>query len=198
MGDQAAFSAALRTYALYLNKIANDLRLLSSGPRTGLAEIRLPAVQPGSSIMPGKVNPVMAEMTNMVCYQVIGNDMTIAMAAEAGQLELNVMMPVIAHNLFVSIHILTNATRAFAERCIRGVEADERQTAYWLERSPAIVTALAPRLGYAKAAELAKEALERDMSVRELVKQKGLFSTEELDSMLDLRRMTDPGVPGRE
>jgi len=198
MGDQAAFSGALRTYALDLNKIANDLRLLSSGPRTGLAEIRLPAVQPGSSIMPGKVNPVMAEMTNMVCYQVIGNDMTIAMAAEAGQLELNVMMPVIAHNLFVSIHILTNATRALAERCIRGIEADERQTAYWLERSPAIVTALAPRLGYAKAAELAKEALERDLSVRELVTQKGLFSPEELDSMLDLRRMTEPGVPGAE
>ena len=197
MGDQAAFSGAMRTYAIDLGKIANDLRLLASGPRTGLAEVRLPPVQPGSSIMPGKVNPVIAEMVNMVCFQVVGNDLTVAMAAEAGQLELNVMMPVIAHNLLVSLEILGNATRVLAERCVEGIEADELQCALWLERSPAIVTALAPQIGYAKAAELAKEALDRGMTVRELVIEKGLLTPEALDRVLDLRAMTDIGVPGR-
>ncbi len=196
MGDAAAFSGVLRSYALDLGKIANDLRLLSSGPRTGLAEIRLPAVQPGSSIMPGKVNPVIAEMVNMVCYQVIGNDATVAAASGAGQLELNVMMPVIAHNLFFAMEILTSASRVFGDRCVAGIEADEAQLAYWLERSPAIVTALAPRIGYAEAAKLAKEAVEQNVTVRELVRAKGILSAEELASMLDLRAMTDPGVPG--
>jgi aspartate ammonia-lyase len=196
MGDAAAFSGVLRSYALDLGKIANDLRLLSSGPRTGLAEIRLPAVQPGSSIMPGKVNPVIAEMVNMVCYQVIGNDATVAAASGAGQLELNVMMPVIAHNLFFAMEILTSASRMFGDRCVVGIEADEAQLAHWLERSPAIVTALAPRIGYAEAAKLAKEAVEQNVTVRELVRAKGILSAEELASMLDLRAMTDPGVPG--
>jgi aspartate ammonia-lyase len=196
MGDAAAFSGGLRTYAIDLAKIANDLRLLASGPRTGLAEIRLPAVQPGSSIMPGKVNPVMAEMVNMVCFQVIGLDTTVAMAAEAGQLELNVMMPVIAHNLFFAEEILTTATRALDERCVRGIVADAAQCAYWLERSPAIVTALAPRIGYAEAAKLAKEAVERNLTVRELVLEKGILSVRDLDAILDLRAMTDIGVPG--
>ena len=195
MGDLTAFSAALRNFALDLGKIANDLRLLSSGPRTGLAEIRLPPVQPGSSIMPGKVNPVIAEMVNMVCFQVVGNDTTVAMASEAGQLELNVMMPVIAHNVLFSIQILTNAVRTLAERCVAGIEADADQCALWLERSPAIVTALAPRLGYQQAAELAKEALERNLTVRQLVTEMGILSPEELDALLDLRAMTDIGVP---
>ena len=197
MGDLAGFSAALRTYAIDLSKIANDIRLLASGPRTGIAEIELPAVQPGSSIMPGKVNPVIAEMVNMVCYQIVGNDTTVAMASEAGQLELNVMMPVIAHNILFSMEILANATRVFAERCVDGIDADEVQCAYWLERSPAIVTALAPSIGYVEAAKLAKEAVERGMTVRELVEEKGIMTPEQLDTVLDLRAMTDPGVPGR-
>jgi len=195
MGDLTAFSAALRNFALDLGKIANDLRLLSSGPRTGLAEIRLPPVQPGSSIMPGKVNPVIAEMVNMVCFQVVGNDTTVAMASEAGQLELNVMMPVIAHNVLFSLQILTSAVRTLAERCVAGIEADAEQCARWLERSPAIVTALAPKLGYQRAAELAKEALERNLTVRQLVAEKGILAPEELDALLDLRAMTDIGVP---
>jgi aspartate ammonia-lyase len=147
--------------------------------------------------MPGKVNPVIAEMTNMVCFQVAGNDHTIAAAAEAGQLELNVMMPVIAHNLFFSMGILENAMRLLAARCVSGIEADEERCAHWLERSPAIVTALAPRIGYAKAADLAKEALRTGATVRELVESAGLLTPTEIDAILDLRAMTEPGVPGR-
>jgi len=196
MGDAAAFSGAIRTYAADLGKIASDLRLLVSGPRTGFAEILLPAVQPGSSIMPGKVNPSIPEMVNQVCFQVIGNDVTVTAAAEAGQLELNVMMPVIAHNLLVSMMILTNASRVFAERCVEGIEADAAQAAYWLERSPALVTALAPKIGYAEAAKLAKEAVARNVTVRQLVIEKGLLKGKELDEVLDLRAMTELGVPG--
>jgi len=196
MGDAAAFSGALRTYAVDLGKIASDLRLLASGPRTGLAEIVLPAVQPGSSIMPGKVNPSIPEMVNMVCFQVIGNDVTVAMAAEAGQLELNVMMPVIAHNLLASMAMLRNATRVLAERCVEGIEADAAQCAHWLERSPALVTALAPKIGYAEAAKLAKEAVAKNVTVRQLVIEKGLLKGKELDEVLDLRAMTELGVPG--
>jgi aspartate ammonia-lyase len=196
MGDAAAFSGAVRTYAVDLGKIASDLRLLASGPRTGFAEIILPAVQPGSSIMPGKVNPSIAEMVNQVCFQVIGNDVTVTAAAEAGQLELNVMMPVIAHNLLVSMMILTNASRVFAERCVAGIEADAERCAYWLERSPALVTALAPQIGYAEAAKLAKEAVAKNVTVRQLVMEKGLLKGKELDEVLDLRAMTELGVPG--
>jgi len=195
MGDAVAFSGALRTYAVDLGKIASDIRLLASGPRTGLAEIVLPAVQPGSSIMPGKVNPSIAEMVNMVCFEAIGNDVTVTTAAEAGQLELNVMMPVIAHTLIFTMQILTNATRVFAERCVSGIEADPARCGYWLERSPAIVTALAPRLGYAEAAKLAKEAVARNLSVRELVREKRLLTEQELDALLDMRAMTELGVP---
>ena len=197
LGDAVAFAGALRAYAVDLGKIANDIRLLASGPRTGLGEIVLPAVQPGSSIMPGKVNPSIAEMVNMVCYQALGNDLTVATAAEAGQLELNVMMPVIAHNLLFMQMILTNASRVFAERCVDGIEADAAQSAYWLERSPAIVTALAPRIGYEAAAQLAKEALAKNVTVRELVRAKGLLTERELNDILDLRAMTEPGVPGK-
>ncbi len=196
MGDIATFSGALRAYVLDLNKIANDIRLLASGPRTGLAEIVLPAVQPGSSIMPGKVNPSIAEMVNQVCFQAIGFDTTIAMAAEAGQLELNVMMPVITHNILLSLIIIGNASRMFAERCVDGIEADEAQCAYWLERSPALVTALAPKLGYAEAAKLAKEAIATGLTVKQLLEKKQLLPAEELAEVLDLRAMTELGVPG--
>jgi fumarate hydratase class II len=196
MGDLVAFSGALRTYAVDLGKIANDLRLLTSGPRTGFAEITLPAVQPGSSIMPGKVNPSIAEMVNMVCFQVSGNDTTVALAAEAGQLELNVMMPVIAHNLLGAVALLTNATRVLTERCVAGLEANAEQCAYWLERTPALVTALAPHIGYAEAAKLAKEAVARNLTVRALVLEKGLLKPAELERVLDLRAMTELGVPG--
>jgi aspartate ammonia-lyase len=196
MGDIATFSGALRAWVIDLAKIANDIRLLASGPRTGLAEINLPAVQPGSSIMPGKVNPSIAEMVNQVCYQALGLDTTVAMAAEAGQLELNVMMPVITHNVVFMLIILGNATRVFAERCIEGVEADAEQCAHWLERSPALVTALAPRIGYAEAAKLAKEAVASGLTVRELVMKKGVLDPKEMDAVLDLRAMTELGVPG--
>ncbi len=196
MGDAAAFSGALRTYAADLGKIASDLRLLASGPRTGLAEIVLPAVQPGSSIMPGKVNPSIPEMVNQVCFQVIGNDVTVTAAADAGQLELNVMMPVIAHNILFSMMILTNASRVLAERCVEGIEADAAQSAHWLERSPALVTALAPKIGYAEAAKLAKEAVAKNVTVRQLVMEKGILKGKELDEILDLRAMTELGVPG--
>ncbi len=196
LGDVASFSAALRTLAIDLGKIANDLRLLASGPRTGLAEIVLPAVQPGSSIMPGKVNPSIVEMVNQVCYQVMGLDQTVALSAEAGQLELNVMMPVVAHNLLFAMQILTSASRVLDERCVRGIEADEALCAHWLERSPALVTALAPKIGYAEAAKLAKEALATNVTVRQLVEQKALLKGRELEEVLDLRKMTELGVPG--
>jgi aspartate ammonia-lyase len=196
MGDIATFSGAVRAWTLDLNKIANDIRLLVSGPRTGLAEITLPAVQPGSSIMPGKVNPSVAEMVNQVCYQVLGLDTTVALAAEAGQLQLNVMMPVMTHNIVFALMILANATRVFDERCVRGIEADPAQCAHWLERSPALVTALAPKIGYAEAAALAKEALATGLTVRELVVKKKLLQGKELEEVLDLRAMTELGVPG--
>jgi len=196
MGDIATVSGALRAYVLDLNKIANDIRLLASGPRTGLAEIRLPPVQPGSSIMPGKVNPSIAEMVNQVCYQALGMDTTVALAAEAGQLELNVMMPVMAHNIVFALTIVGNASRVLAERCVDGIEADEAQCAYWLERSPALVTALAPRIGYGEAAKLAKEAVASGLTVKDLVMKKRLLQGNELEEVLDLRAMTEPGVPG--
>jgi aspartate ammonia-lyase len=196
MGDVATFSGALRAYVLDLQKIANDIRLLASGPRTGLAEILLPAVQPGSSIMPGKVNPSIAEMVNQVCYQALGLDLTVAMAAEAGQLELNVMMPVMTHNIVFAMIIVGNASRVLAERCIDGIEADAAQCAYWLERSPALVTALAPKIGYAESAKLAKEAVATGLTVKELVMRKRLLEGTELEETLDLRAMTELGVPG--
>ncbi len=196
MGDIATVSGAVRAYTLDLNKIANDIRLLASGPRTGLAEILLPAVQPGSSIMPGKVNPSIAEMVNQVCYQVLGLDTTVALAAEAGQLELNVMMPVITHNIVFALIILANATRQFDVACVVGIEADEKQCAYWLERSPALVTALAPKIGYAESARLAKEAIATGLTVKDLVTRKGILQGRELDETLDLRAMTELGIPG--
>jgi aspartate ammonia-lyase len=196
MGDIATFTGAFRAYVVDLAKIANDIRLLASGPRTGLAEILLPAVQPGSSIMPGKVNPSIAEMVNQVCFQALGLDTTVALAAEAGQLELNVMMPVITHNMVFGLIIVGNASRVFAEKCIDGIEADEKQCLYWLERSPALVTALAPKIGYAESAKLSKEAIATGLTVKELVVKKKLLEGEELEHTLDLRAMTELGVPG--
>jgi aspartate ammonia-lyase len=196
MGDIATFTGAFRAYVVDLAKIANDIRLLASGPRTGLAEILLPAVQPGSSIMPGKVNPSIAEMVNQVCFQALGLDTTVALAAEAGQLELNVMMPVITHNMVFGLIIVGNASRVFADKCIDGIEADEKQCLYWLERSPALVTALAPKLGYAESAKLSKEAIATGLTVKELVVKKKLLEGEELEHTLDLRAMTELGVPG--
>jgi aspartate ammonia-lyase len=196
MGDVAAFSGQLRTLAVDLSKIASDLRLLASGPRTGLDEILLPAVQPGSSIMPGKVNPSIAEMVNQVCFQVIGNDTCITISAEHGQLELNVMMPVIAQNIFQSMVILTNAATSLADRCVKGIEANREQCEYWVERSAALSTALAPAIGYARAAELSKRSVKENVLIRELVHREQVIPDDEVDEVLDLRRMTEIGIPG--
>jgi fumarate hydratase, class II len=196
MTDVASFSAALRSLALDLSKISSDLRLLASGPRTGLDEIVLPAVQPGSSIMPGKVNPSIAEMVNQVCFQVVGNDTTVAIATEHGQLELNVMMPVIAHNVLFSMRILTNAAITLDELCVRGIEANEEQCAYWLERSAALATALAPKIGYAKAAAIAKESVKSGELIRHLAEREKILPPEELAKVMDLRKMTEIGIPG--
>lgn len=185
-------SGALKTLAVSLTKIANDLRLLSSGPRTGLAEIRLPAVQPGSSIMPGKVNPVIAEMLNMAAFQVMGNDAVVTHAGQAGQLELNVMMPVIAYNLIQSIEILATATRAFADRCVRGIEADDKKCREWAEMSISLATALSPKIGYERAAEVAKKAYATGKPVRQVVLEEDLISERELDEILNIRTMTGP------
>ena len=184
-------SGALRVLAIDLIRIANDLRLLSSGPNTGLAEINLPPVQPGSSIMPGKVNPVMAEMLNMVCFQVIGNDTAIALAAQAGQLELNVMMPVVALNLLTSLRILTNAIAVFRTRCLEGITANRERAEWYAEHSLALVTALSPKIGYAKAAELAKESIKSGKTIRDLLVGDDSFSPAEIDALLDIQSMTE-------
>ena len=196
MGDVAGFSAQLRVLAVDLSKIASDLRLLASGPRTGFDEIRLPAVQPGSSIMPGKVNPSIPEMVNQVCFQVIGNDTCVSIAAEHGQLELNVMMPVIAYNVLLSMRILTNAAVSLSDRTVRGIEANEEQCAYWVERSAALATALAPQIGYARAAEISKQSVKENVLIRDLVKRERVLPDEQIDEVLDLRKMTEIGVPG--
>jgi len=198
MGDAAAFSASLRVLAIDLSKTVSDLRLLVSGPRTGLDEIVLPAVQPGSSIMPGKINPSIPEMVNQVCLQVVGNDTCVSMAAEHGQLQLNVMMPVIAHNVFLSMGILTNAIRVLDTGCVRGIEANRAMCAYWLERSAALATALAPQIGYARAAELSKQSVTEGVLIRELAAREAVLPAAQLEAALDLRRMTEIGVPGEE
>jgi aspartate ammonia-lyase len=196
MGDVAGFSAALRVLAVDLSKIASDLRLMVMGPRTGIDEIRLPAVQPGSSIMPGKINPSIPEMVNQVCYQVMGCDATVAIAAEHGQLELNVMMPVIAFNVLLSAKILTSSALVLADRCVRGIEANREMCEYWVERSAALATALAPHVGYARAAELSKQSVKEGVLIRDLVRREGILPPDEVDEVLDLRKMTDIGVPG--
>ena len=192
-----AVSATLRVLATDLIRIANDLRLLSSGPSTGLREIRLPAVQPGSSIMPAKVNPVMAEMLDMVCFQIIGLDSAIGLAAQAGQLELNVMFPLIAWDLCHMMEILTNSARVFTERCVLGIQADETRCKQFAERNVTIVTALNPYIGYAKAAEIGKEALAGGKTIRELVLEKKFLPKDKLEQVLDLYSMTEPNIRER-
>ncbi len=187
-------SGSMRNLAQDLIRVANDLRLLSSGPKTGLAEIILPPVQPGSSIMPGKVNPVVAEMLNMVCFQVLGCDTTVVYAAQAGQLELNVMMPVVAFNLLHEIEILKNAIHAFVKFCVLGITANEERCQLFAEGSMSIVTVLNPHIGYAKAAEIAKEYLASGKSIKQLVLEKGLMTKEKLDEVFNIYEMTEPGI----
>ncbi len=196
MGDVAAFSAQLRVLAIDLSKIVSDLRLMVMGPRTGIDEIKLPAVQPGSSIMPGKINPSIPEMVNQVCFQVMGCDTTVAIASEHGQLELNVMMPVIAFNVLLSTRILTNAANVLADKCVKGIEANREMCQYWVERSAALATALAPQIGYAKAAEISKRSVKEGVLIREMVKRDKILPDDEIDDVLDLRKMTEIGVPG--
>jgi aspartate ammonia-lyase len=179
----AAFSGALRELAQELGRIANDLRLLGSGPVAGLGEISLPAVQPGSSIMPGKVNPSLPECLNMVCFQVIGNDLAVSLAAQAGQLELNVFAPVMVHNILSSLSLLTHFLPVFTERCVAGIEADEERCRAYLDLNPSLVALLAPKIGYLAAAGLAKEALEKHKSVRQLAIEKCILSAEEADRL---------------
>jgi fumarate hydratase class II len=207
MADMVDFSASLRTLALTLIRIANDLRLLASGPSTGLNEIQLPAVQPGSSIMPGKVNPVMAEMLDMAMFHVVGCDTTVALAAQAGQLELNVMMPVIAHSLFEAMQVTIGAVRAFTAQGVVGLRANREQAESWLAKNPIIVTALNPLIGYTQGAALVKEASERGLTLREVAVEKaaaGLLHRQdqeqpvtvaEIEAALnDLRRLTEGGI----
>ena len=196
MGDVAGFSASMRVLAIDLSKIASDLRIMVMGPRTGIDEIKLPAVQPGSSIMPGKINPSIPEMVNQVCFQVMGLDTTVAISAEHGQLELNVMMPVIAFNVLLAMRILTNTARVFNEKCVAGIEAHEDMCAYWVERSAALATALMPHIGYARAAELSKQSVQEGVLVRDMVKRDRLLPADEIDDVLDLRKMTEIGIPG--
>ena len=209
MADAADFSASMRTLALTLIRVANDFRLLSSGPSTGLDEIRLPAVQPGSSIMPGKVNPVLAEMLDQAMFHVIGCDTTVALAAQAGQLELNVMMPILAHNLFEMMQVMIGAVTAFTERAVRGVTANREKAEGWLAKNAIIVTALNPVIGYAQGAALVKEALAKNASIRELAMEKAragalkhrdeerLVTVAEIEAALsDLRKLTEGGIVG--
>ncbi|MFN3743019.1 MAG: aspartate ammonia-lyase [Anaerolineales bacterium] len=209
MADFVDFSASIRTLAVTLTRIANDLRLLASGPSTGLDEIRLPAVQPGSSIMPGKVNPVMAEMLNQAMFHVIGCDVTVMMAAQAGQLELNVMMPILAHNLFEMMQVTIGAVRAFTERAVKGITANREKAEGWLAKNAIVVTALNPLIGYAQGAALVKEALARHASIREVAIEKARagvlvhrdhnrpVTVKEIEAALrDLRKMTEGGILG--
>ena len=191
----AAVSGALRNLSLELIRIANDLRLLSSGPYTGLAEITLPALQPGSSIMPGKVNPVMAELMDMVAFQVIGCDTVVALAVQAGQLELNVMMPAMAWNVLHATEILKNTCSVVARRCVLGIEANRATCQRYADRTPSIATALNPVIGYARAAEIVKKALATGKSVRDVALEEKVLSRSELDRILNPRAMTEPGRP---
>ncbi len=191
-------SGALNAVASGLMKIADDIRWLSSGPTSGIHEIRLPAVQPGSSIMPGKVNPVMSEALMMVAARVAGNHTTVTIAGGRGNFELNVMLPVIAHSLLESTTLLAGASRAFADRCVAGIEANEQRARELLDRNPAIATALNPYIGYDAAARVAKEAAREGKAVREVVRARGLLDEETLEGALDVRGMTEPGLPERE
>lgn len=190
-------SSVLKTAATNLSKIANDLRLMSSGPRTGINEISLPAVQPGSSIMPGKVNPVIPEVVNQIAFQIIGNDMTITMAAEAGQLELNVMQPVLIYDLFQSIEMLKNGIITFNNNCVKGIEANRARCKMLVDNSVGIITAINPHVGYETAARVAKKALAEGRSVREIILEEGILSEKELEEILNPYEMTEPGIAGK-
>ena len=191
----AAVSSALRNLALEVIRISNDLRLLSSGPNTGFAEINLPALQPGSSIMPGKINPVIPELAAMVSFQVIGNDVAVAMAVQAGQLELNVMMPTMAYSVLQSITILTNMLRQFTDKCVSGITANANRCNFYVQATVSLATALNPYLGYAKAADIAKEAVATGRSIIEIAREKKLLSEKEINEILDPLRMTEPVRP---
>jgi fumarate hydratase class II len=194
MQDAVFFSGAIRSLAQDLIRIANDFRLLSSGPSTGLDEIRLPAVQPGSSIMPGKVNPVLAEMLDMAMFYVIGNDTTILLAAQAGQLELNVMMPIIAYCLFQAMDVTIGAVRAFTSKCVAGLKANREKAEGWLAKNAIIATALNPIIGYQKGAEVVKKAMAENRSIHDIVVELGYLSDEEATRALDPRQMTEGGI----
>jgi fumarate hydratase, class II len=194
MQDAVFFSAALRTTAAEFTRISNDVRLLSAGPTTGIAEMTAPAVQPGSSIMPGKVNPVLAEMLNQAMYHVLGKDQTVMMAGAAGQFELNVMMPIISHNLNEMMQVMIGSVRAFTDKLVAGLILNKDQAAKWLERNPILVTALNPIIGYNNGAMVAKKSLAEGKSVREVVLELGLMSAEDLDKALDPRGMTEGGI----
>lgn len=196
MQDAVFFSSAIKTTAQDFVRIANDIRLLSSGPTTGLAELTCPPVQPGSSIMPGKVNPVLAEMLNMAMFHIMGNDLTVTLAGQAGQLELNVMMPIIAHNLFESMHVMIGAVRAFTEKCVVGLVANREKAEGWLAKNPILVTALNPVIGYQKGAEVAKKSLAEDRSIKEIVVDLGYMTEEDASKALDARAMTEGGIQG--
>lgn len=197
MGPFVEVSGALRVLATDLTKIANDLRLMASGPSTGLYEIVLPAVQPGSSIMPGKVNPSMAEMLNMICFQALGNDTTITFAAQAGQLELNVMMPVIIHNMLWALTILKNGMDTFTERCVRGITANQARCEDYAFKSASLVTALAPYIGYEQSAAIAKEQIATGRDIREIVRERNLLPESDLEEILKPSAMTEPGIAGQ-
>ncbi len=194
--DACFFSGAMRSTAQDLTRIANDIRLLSSGPTTGLGEITAPVVQPGSSIMPGKVNPVLAEMLNMAMFHIMGNDLTVTLAAQAGQLELNVMMPIIAHNLFESMHVMIGSVRAFTYKCVVGLIANPERAEGWLAKNPILVTVLNPRIGYLNGAAVAKKSLEQNRSIREIVVEMGFLTDAEAVELLDARKMTEGGIQG--
>ena len=191
-----AVSGAIKACAVTLSKIANDLRLMSSGPRAGFGEINLPARQNGSSIMPGKVNPVIPEVVNQVAFNIIGNDMTITMAAEAGQLELNAFEPIVFYCLFQSIDTLAYAVETFVDNCVKGITANEEHCRYLVENSIGVITAICPYVGYQKAADIAKAALQTGSSIRELILKEHLLTEEELNKILDPVNMTEPGIPG--
>jgi aspartate ammonia-lyase len=191
----AAISAAMRNLALEIIRISNDLRLISSGPNTGMWEINLPALQPGSSIMPGKINPVMPELAAMVCFQVVGNDTAVALAVQAGQLELNVMMPTMAYSVLQSITIMTNMLRVFTEKCVTGITANEKRCNFYAQSTISLATALNPYIGYAKAAEIAKESVATGRSIIDIAREKKLLSEKEIEEILDPVNMTEPQVP---
>ncbi|MEI3198951.1 MAG: aspartate ammonia-lyase [Lachnospiraceae bacterium] len=193
-----AVSGAVKACAVTLSKIANDLRLMSSGPRAGFHEINLPEKQNGSSIMPGKVNPVIPEVVNQVAFNIIGNDVTITMAAEAGQLELNAFEPIVFYCMFQSIDTLGYAVHTFVDNCVSGITANENRCRYLVENSVGIITAICPHVGYQKAAEIAKKAIQSGESVRDLILKEGILKKEELDEILNPAAMTEPGISGKE